>query len=116
MADQTGDEPAGNAAPPAPEDPLTAGRLAGRLTAGQLELLRRHGEVRPTEAGQVLFREGDRGYEFIVIVSGAVTVLDHQAGVKRVASAAGEGSIAARFAGEHLGRRGGLVSAGPTPV
>ena len=42
MADQTGDEPAGNAAPPPPVDPLAAGRLAGRLTGGQLALLRKH--------------------------------------------------------------------------
>src|SRR5712691_8924015 len=53
MADQTGDEPAGNAAPPLPADPLVAGRLAGRLADGQLALLRRYGEVCPTAAGQV---------------------------------------------------------------
>ena len=32
-------------------------------------------------AGQVLFREGDLAYDFIVVVSGAVTVGDHNAGV-----------------------------------
>jgi hypothetical protein len=30
-------------------------------------MLRRIGEVRPTQAGEVLFREGDRGYDFFVI-------------------------------------------------
>jgi thioredoxin reductase (NADPH) len=34
--------------------------------------------------------------------------------VKRVASAAGEGSIAARFVSEHLGRRTAFDSATPT--
>jgi hypothetical protein len=62
MADQTGDGPTGQAPPPPPVDPL----LAPRLTAEQLALLRGYGEKRPTVAGQVLFREGDRGYDFIV--------------------------------------------------
>jgi thioredoxin reductase (NADPH) len=34
--------------------------------------------------------------------------------VKRVASAVGEGSIAVRFVSERLGRRTGLVPAGPS--
>ena len=97
MAEQTGDEPAGGAAPPPPVDPLTAGRPAGRLTSGQLALLRRYGEVRPTVAGQVLFREGDRGQEFIAILSGAVTVLDHQAGVVRELAIAGPGEFVAEL-------------------
>jgi thioredoxin reductase (NADPH) len=33
--------------------------------------------------------------------------------VKRVASAVGEGSIAIRFASEHLGRRAGVAAAAP---
>jgi len=66
----------GSAEPPDP--------LAVRLRAEQLELLRRYGEIRPTEVGQVLVREGDRGYDFIVLLSGAVTVVHHQAGVERV--------------------------------
>ncbi len=57
----------GKAEPGSQADPL----LAPRLSAGQLALLRRYGEVRPTAAGQVLFREGDRDYDFIVILSAA---------------------------------------------
>jgi thioredoxin reductase (NADPH) len=34
--------------------------------------------------------------------------------VKRVASAVGEGSIAVRFASEHLGRRTGLAATRPS--
>jgi CRP-like cAMP-binding protein len=77
--DETGAEPTAKSARTPPEDPL----LAPRLTAGRLALLHRYGEVRPTVAGQELFREGDRSYDFIVILSGAVTVLDHQAGAAR---------------------------------
>lgn len=77
--DKAGGELTGKAVPVPQADPL----LAPRLSAEQLALLRRYGEERPTVAGQVLFREGDRGYDFIVIVSGAVTVVDHQAGVVR---------------------------------
>ncbi|HEY2506738.1 MAG TPA: hypothetical protein VGI58_09485 [Streptosporangiaceae bacterium] len=45
---------------------------------------------------------------------GVFAVGDVRSGsVKRVASAVGEGSMAARFAGEHLGRRAGLVGAAP---
>ena len=63
-----------------------------RLTDGQIELLRREGEVRPTVAGQVLFREGDRGYDFIVILAGRVAVVDHQAGSERELASGGRGS------------------------
>jgi thioredoxin reductase (NADPH) len=85
---------------PAP-DPL----LTLRLTAGQLAELRRNGEVRSTFAGQVLFREGDRGYDFIVILSGSVTVVDHQAGVGRELATGGPGDFVAELSiltGERL--------------
>ena len=60
--------------PPLPiVDPLVTSQLSDE----QLDLLRPHGEVRPTVAGQVLFREGDRSYDFMVILSGAVTIVDH---------------------------------------
>ncbi len=76
-----------------PVDPL----LAPHLTAGQLALLRRYGEVRPTAAGQMLFREGDRGYDFIVILSGTVTIVDHQAGAERELATGGPGEFLAEL-------------------
>jgi thioredoxin reductase (NADPH) len=82
-------EPSSNS----PADPL----VATRLSTEQLELLRRYGEIRPTEAGQVLFREGDRGYDFIVILSGTVTVVDHQAGVERELATGGPGEFVAEL-------------------
>ena len=54
--------------------------LSPPLQAAHLALLRRCGQERPTTAGQVLFREGDRAYEFIVVLSGAVTMVNHEAG------------------------------------
>ena len=64
-------------------DPGTDPFLAPPLSPEQLTLLRRYGQERETTAGQVLFREGDLAYDFIVVVSGAVIVGDHDAGVMR---------------------------------
>ena len=71
--------------------------LGPQLSAAQLEVLRRHGEVRSTVAGQVLFREGDRGHDFIVILSGAVMVVDHQTGVERELVRGGPGEFSAEL-------------------
>ena len=57
--------------------------LSQPLADDQIAMLRRIGEVRPTQAGEVLFREGDRGYDLFVILSGRVKISDHQAGVER---------------------------------
>jgi thioredoxin reductase (NADPH) len=53
------------------------------LTDDHIAMLRRIGEVRPTRAGEVLFREGDRECDLLVILSGRVKLCDHQAGVER---------------------------------
>ena len=79
-------------APDAGSDPY----LSPPVDAEQLALLRRYGQERPTTAGQVLFREGDRAYDFIVVLSGVVAVVDHEAGVERELVTAGPG----RFLGE----------------
>ena len=91
--DETGDDLTAGVAASPPLDPP----LAPRLTAEQLELLRRYGEVRPTAAGQVLFREGDRRYDFMVILSGTVTIVDHQAGVERELVTGGAGEFLAEL-------------------
>jgi thioredoxin reductase (NADPH) len=52
--------------------------VTGWLTDAQLELLRRHGEERTAEAGEVLYRVGDRRYPFIAIVEGEAAILDPQ--------------------------------------
>ena len=64
-------------------DPGRDPYLSPQLDDEQLALLCRYGQARPTTSGQVLFREGDRAYEFLVVLSGAVAVVDHEAGVER---------------------------------
>jgi thioredoxin reductase (NADPH) len=46
-----------------------------RLSEGQLEALENGGERRRTEAGEVLFREGDRDYDFHVVLEGKVAIV-----------------------------------------
>jgi thioredoxin reductase (NADPH) len=69
--------------------PLIDPLVRSKLTDEQLALLRPHGTVRPTIAGQILFREGDRSYDFIVILSGTVTIVDHHGGIERALATAG---------------------------
>jgi thioredoxin reductase (NADPH) len=71
--------------------------LSPPLDAEQLALLRRYGQERPTTVGQVLFREGDRAYDFIVVLSGAVSVVDHDAGVERELATLGPGRFVAEL-------------------
>jgi thioredoxin reductase (NADPH) len=66
------------------------------LAEDQIEFLRRYGEVRKIEPGQVLFREGDRSYDFIVILEGEVEIVDNFAGEARTIAVHG----ARRFLGE----------------
>jgi thioredoxin reductase (NADPH) len=77
--DETADRPTYEAASARLVDPL----LAPQFSVQQMDLLREYGETRPTVAGQELFREGDRSYDFIVILSGTVTIFDHEAGARR---------------------------------
>jgi thioredoxin reductase (NADPH) len=46
------------------------------LSPSQLELLARHGEERTAAVGETLFEVGDRGYPFVAIREGAVSVTD----------------------------------------
>jgi CRP-like cAMP-binding protein len=91
--DETGDDLTASSASAPPIDPL----LAPHLTDQQLDLLRQHGGITPTVAGQELFREGDRSYDFIVILSGTVTIIDHQAGVERELATGGPGEFVAEL-------------------
>ncbi len=47
-----------------------------RLTDGQRDRLRAVGRARAVVPGEILFREGDAGYEFFVVESGAVTIVE----------------------------------------
>jgi thioredoxin reductase (NADPH) len=59
---------------------------APKLREDQIEVLRRYGETRSTEAGQVLFRAGDPSCDFIVVLEGEVEVIDDFAGEARAAT------------------------------
>jgi thioredoxin reductase (NADPH) len=78
-------------------DPGSDPYLSPPVDAEQVALLSRYGQERPTAAGQVLFREGDRAYDFIVVLSGAVTVVDHEAGVERELATLGPGRFVAEL-------------------
>ena len=54
-----------------PDDPA----LFPKLTNAQVDLLARHGRVRPTAAGDVLFRQGNETYDVMVVLEGMVSVL-----------------------------------------
>src|SRR6516165_10475399 len=68
-----------------------------RLAEGQIALLCQEGEVRPAMAGEVLFREGDYGQDFIVILAGRVAIVDHQAGTERELEIRGPGEFVAEL-------------------
>jgi thioredoxin reductase (NADPH) len=74
------------------------------LTDDHIAMLQRFGEVRRAQAGDVLFREGDRGCDFFVILSGRVKLCDHQAGVERELATGGTGEFIAEL-GNLIGER-----------
>jgi thioredoxin reductase (NADPH) len=52
------------------------GRVTARMTDAQVALLRAHGIKHATTRDEVLFCEGDRTYDFLVILAGSVAVVD----------------------------------------
>jgi thioredoxin reductase (NADPH) len=84
-------------AAPAPltETPDRTGAFP-RLTDEQIETLSEHGERRPTRSGEVLFREGDRSYDFFVILEGLVAIVEGYGNEERVLGVHGP----RRFLGE----------------
>jgi CRP-like cAMP-binding protein len=69
---------------------------APTLREDQIGILRRYGQERKTEIGDVLFRAGDTQNDFIVILEGEVEVVDDFAGEARTIGA----FLAGRFLGE----------------
>ncbi|WP_167761112.1 Na+/H+ antiporter NhaA [Geodermatophilus sp. DF01-2] len=79
-----------------PETPDRDGAFP-RLTEAQLALIERFGTRRQCAPGEILFHEGDPGYAFSVVLSGAVAVVeDHGRTDQRVISVHGD----RRFLGE----------------
>jgi thioredoxin reductase (NADPH) len=56
---------------------------APKLREDQIEILKRYGETRKTELGEVLFEAGDTTSDFIVVLEGEVEVIDGLAGEAR---------------------------------
>jgi thioredoxin reductase (NADPH) len=77
------------------ETPDTIGAFP-RLSDQHIEMLSKYGERRPTEKGQVLFREGDAHYDFYVVLGGLVAIVDPDADGERLIAVHGPG----RFLGE----------------
>jgi thioredoxin reductase (NADPH) len=67
-----------------------------RLDEEQRARLRAAGEVRAVESGEVLFRDGDAGYDFFVVESGAVAIVQGYGQENRVVAIHGP----YRFLGE----------------
>jgi thioredoxin reductase (NADPH) len=67
-----------------------------RLTDAQIDMLREYGEVRPTKRDEVLFREGDKRYDFYVVLRGLVAIVDPDPEGDRLIAVHGPG----RFLGE----------------
>src|ERR687885_668448 len=49
---------------------------APKLREDQIEVLSRYGQTRSTQVGDILFRAGDTKNDFIVVLEGAVEVID----------------------------------------
>ena len=69
---------------------------APTLREDQIEILRRYGQTRKTEVGQVLFRAGDPSNDFVVVLEGEVEMVDDFAGEARTIAV----FLASRFLGE----------------
>ena len=78
------------------DEPLDRDGAFPRLDGEQRARLRAAGEVRAVAPGDVLFREGDAGYDFFVVESGAVAIVQGYGAENRVIAIHGRH----RFLGE----------------
>jgi thioredoxin reductase (NADPH) len=79
--------------------------VAARLSPSLIDLLRGHGTERATTAGEVLFREGDCTYDFLVVLAGTVVAVDGYGGDERELGLGAPGDFVAElnlFTGERL--------------
>src|SRR5918996_2492048 len=63
------------------------------LTDEQIALLRPFGEVRPTQAGEVLFEVGDATYPLVVVLSGETAIIDRSDGSDQEIATTGPGGF-----------------------
>jgi len=89
--------------------------LFPKLSRQQVELLEPVGHVREVEVDEVLFREGDVGYDPMVVLGGAVTVFAGVGAETRELVAQGVGDLMVElnlFTGEPVGATGVVREAG----
>ena len=87
------------------EETPDRGGAAPRLTREQVDRLSAIGKTRTVEPGEILFREGDRRYDFFVLKSGSVAIVEDYGAQNRVVAVHGAG----RFLGELSMLTGGSV-------
>ena len=78
------------------EEPVNRNGAFPRLGDEQRARLRAVGTVREVESGEVLFREGDQSYDFFLVESGVVTIVQGYGHENRIISVHGRH----RFLGE----------------
>ena len=83
-------------------DPMAGNETADRygqyprLSGQQLAAVAAYGERRPTRRGEVLYDQGEEGYDFVVVLDGRVAVLGGYGGEQHLVGVHGPG----RFLGE----------------
>jgi hypothetical protein len=92
--------------------------LFPKLTEQQLGLLRPLGNVREVDANEVLFAEGDAGYDPMVVLRGRVAVVTGGADARELVSQqAGDLMVELNvFTGEPVGATGVVMEAGSVLV
>jgi thioredoxin reductase (NADPH) len=98
-----------------PDDPA----LFPKLTKAQVDLLARHGWVRPTAVGDVLFQQGNETYDVMVVLEGMVSVLVGRGEEKRELVRQGPGDLMAElnvFTGQGTGATGIVRESGSVLV
>jgi thioredoxin reductase (NADPH) len=78
------------------EEPVNRNGAFPRLNSSQRDRFRAVGEPRAVEPGEILFRAGDAGYDFFIIESGAVAIVQGYGRENRVVAVHGQH----RFLGE----------------
>jgi thioredoxin reductase (NADPH) len=82
------------------------------LSRSQIDALRRWGSVRPITPGDVLFKEGDRGFSFYVVLEGAIAIVEESRGTTHVVTVHEPGEFTGDV--DTLSGRAALVTARAT--
>ena len=64
-----------------------------RLSGQQLAAVAAYGQRRPTRQGEVLYDQGQEGYDFVVVLDGRVAVLGRDGGEQHLVGVHGPGQF-----------------------